>query len=446
VSVPSSRDDGEVTRTSEEPTAAPTAGAESVAPRRRERPHVVVVGAGFAGRAVVEGLRRRPVRVTLIDRHPYHTFQPLLYQVATAGLNAGDVAFPTRTLIRRQRRVVFRLGTLAGVDPSEKVVRLEDGGAIGFDYLVLAFGATTNHFQVPGASRHSLSIYTLDDALAVRTRMFGELERAAAFGAADGALTAVIVGGGPTGIEMAGTLAELRAMTLGRDYPQLDPAAARVILVEQRDHLLTPFPPRLRRHALSALVHRGVDVRLRESVAEVAADHVVLGSGRVIPTRMVVWAAGVGVDPVAGRLGLAQGPGGRLATDPDLRAAGQAAVFVAGDLAAAAGPGGAPLPQLAQPALQAGRHVARQIDRIMAGLDTEAFRYRDRGIMAAIGRRAAVAQLPGGVQLTGTVAWLAWLGLHILVLAGVRNRLSVLLNWAWHYLAWRGGPTVIVGG
>ncbi|HVA20583.1 MAG TPA: NAD(P)/FAD-dependent oxidoreductase [Candidatus Micrarchaeia archaeon] len=418
----------------------------AAAARRRGRPRVVVVGAGFAGLAVVEGLRRQPVRVTLVDRHTYHTFQPLLYQVATGGLNPGDIAFPARALVRRGRRTAFRQGELTGVDWEHRRIELADGGVIPYDYLVLAFGATTNYFGVPGAAEHSRPIYTLDDALAVRNQMVRGLEHAAAFGAATGELTAVIVGGGATGIEMAGTLAELGATTLRRDYPQLDRARARVVLVEQRDHLLTAFPARLRRYALAALVRRGVEVRLRESVGAVGPEHVVLGSGEVIPAGLVLWAAGVGVDALAARLGLVQGPGGRLVVEPDLRASGHAEVFIAGDLAAAGGPGGTLLPQLAQPAIQAGRHVAHQIRSLAAGDVTRPFHYRGRGIMATIGRRAAVAELAGGLQLSGTLAWAAWLGLHLVTLLGVRNRLSVLLNWAWHYVTWRGGARVIVGG
>ncbi len=409
-------------------------------------PRVVVVGAGFAGLAVVTGLRRTRARVLLIDRHPYHTFQPLLYQVATAGLNPGDVAFPARTLVRRGGRADFRQGRLTAVDWAARQVELADHGRVAYDYLVLAFGATTNYLGVAGAEQHGLPIYTLDDALAVRRRMFGSLERASAFGSDHGELTVVVGGGGATGIEMAGTLAELRAATLARDYPRLDAARARVVLVERRDHLLAGFPERLRRYALSALARRGVEVRLGESVARVGATEVVLGSGAVIPAGLVVWAAGVGADPLAGRLGCPQGPGGRICVGPDLRLADEPAVFVAGDLAAALGPDGAPLPQLAQPAIQMGRHIAAQIARLSQGGTTEPFRYRDRGIMATIGRRAAVAELSGGLQLTGTVAWVAWLGLHLVTLLGTRNRLSVLLNWAWRYLAWRRGSRVIVGG
>ncbi|MGH9103892.1 MAG: NAD(P)/FAD-dependent oxidoreductase [Acidimicrobiales bacterium] len=407
---------------------------------------VVVVGAGFAGLAVADGLAGGPVAVTLVDRHVYTTFQPLLYQVATAGLNPGDVAFSTRAFVRSRRAVDFRQGELVGMDPVARQVTLDDGSVLPYDCLVLAFGATTSYFGVRGAAERSMAIYTLDDAIGVRERSVALLERASAHGAGSGELRVVIVGGGATGVEMAGTLAELGAVTLARDYPHVDPSLAEVVLVEQQDRLLGGFHERLGAYALEALRRRGVRVRLGETVAEVMDHKVRLSSGEELRSGMVVWAAGVAVGDVAGKLGLPQERGGRISVEQDLSVKGHPEVFAVGDVAAARDRHGHTLAQLAQPAIQAGAHAARQILALQAGRRTEPFRYREKGAMATIGRRAAVAQLPAGIHLTGTVAWLAWLALHLVTLLGVRNRLAVLTSWAWRYLSWHRGPRIILGG
>ncbi len=432
---------------------------------------VVVVGAGFAGLAVASELAGAAVSVTLVDRHHFNTFQPLLYQVATAGLNPGDIAYPVRSYVKAYPATDFRRGVVSGVDLGARVVCFEDGGTLGYDYLVLAAGATTNHFGVPGAVEHSRAIYTMEDALAVRSQIFNLLEAAAARtldgsasgGSASGGsaagLTVVVVGGGPTGIEMSGTLAELLAMELGTAYPDLSPDEAQVMLVEQSDRLLAAFHPKLGRYAERVLRRLGVEVRLSQAVTSIEEGKVTLSSGEVIGCGLVVWAAGVGAGPLAASLDVTKAHGGRLAVGPDLRLVGQDSAFAIGDMAgalaepggsgrSAAGSGrsgGALLPQLAQPAIQEGRHAGRQIRRLMEGLDTVPFAYHDKGTMATIGRRAAVAQLPGGIRLSGTAAWLAWLGLHLVTLVGFRNRASVLLNWAWRYASWHRGTRVIVG-
>ncbi len=409
------------------------------------QPHVVIVGAGFAGLAAAGVLSTAPVRATIVDKHNYNTFQPLLYQVATAGLNPGDVAYPVRTYITHHPRVHFRQGTVIGVDLDDRKIRFEDGGELGYDYLIVSTGATTNYFGVSGAREHSLAIYTLDDALAVRDRIFAQLERASALGSTHGELTIVVVGGGATGVEMAGTLAELRAMALKTTFPELDPEAERVVLVERLDRLLATFDERLSRYAAASLVGRGVDVRLNESVAEIGDDKVVLESGEIIPCGMVVWAAGVATNELAQSLDLPRSGARRIEVGPDLRVPSRPEVFVVGDVAAT--PDGEHLlAQLAQPAIQTGKHAGHQVRRIVDGLDTEVFRYKDKGTMATIGRRSAVAELPGGIRLRGTLAWIAWLALHVFTLIGFRNRLSVLLNWSWRYVSWRHGPRVIVGG
>ncbi len=400
-------------------------------------------------------LARAAVSVTLVDKHHFNTFQPLLYQVATAGLNPGDIAYPVRAYVRHHPATDFRRGMVCGVDFDARLVRFEDGGTLGYDYLVLAAGAATNHFGIPGAVEHSRAIYTMEDALAVRAQIFDQLEQAAAAALAGGdpagdanparGLTVVVVGGGPTGIEMSGTLAELFSMELGTAYPDLAPRQARVVLVEQGDRLLGAFHPRLGSYASKVLRRLGVEVRLSEAVASIDPDKVTLASGEAISCGLVVWAAGVGSGTLASTLPLEQVRGGRIAVGADLRVAGQANVFAIGDMAGVAGHDGSLLPQLAQPAIQQGRHSGIQIRRLVEGMPTEDFRYHDKGTMATIGRRAAVAQLPGRIRLRGTPAWLAWLALHLVTLVGFRNRVSVLLNWAWRYMSWSRGTRVIVG-
>jgi NADH dehydrogenase len=408
-------------------------------------PKVVVVGAGFGGIEVARHLRDVPVEVTLVDRNNFHTFQPLLYQVATAGLNAADVAHAVRGLFHGQRNVSFRQATVTGVDWDARRVHL-DGADLPFDHLVLAGGATVTHFGTRGAAEHGFPLYTLEDAVQLRNHI---LER---FEAADadrteldrGGLTFVVVGGGPTGVETAGALAELFAMVFRKDYPSLDVSRARVVLVEMQDHLLDPFTAPSRRHALETLQARGVDVRLGNKVASVTDEDVTFADGEVLPCQTLIWAAGVQANPLATAVGVAQGRAGRVTVDPDLRIPAHPGGWAIGDIAAATDRRGNVLPQLAPVAMQAGRHVARQIARLLDGKPAEPFRYRDKGTMATIGRRAAVAELRGGIKLRGGLGWLAWLGLHLVLLVGKRNRASVLLNWAWNYLTWDRGPRLIL--
>jgi NADH:ubiquinone reductase (H+-translocating) len=413
------------------------------------RPHVVIVGAGFGGLAVARHLDKLPVEVTLIDRQNFTTFQPLLYQVATSGLNAADVAHPVRGLFHRQRNLHVQRGEVTGVDWDRRHVRLADDRTVAFDHLVLAVGAVATWFGVPGAAEYATPLYTLDDAVQVRNHVLERFEAADADPALvdTGELTFVVVGGGPTGVETAGALAELFSVVFRRDYPALNVGRARVILVEARDHLLEPFHAASRRAALDTLRARQVEVRLDETVAEVAPDHVRFVSGEVLPTRTVIWAAGVRAHPMAAALGLPTNGSGRVEVDDDLSVPGHAGVWAVGDVAAPRDHRGrGTLPQLAPVAMQSGAHVARQIGRTLEGRPTQPFRFHDKGTMATIGRRSAVAELPGRIRLRGTIAWFAWLGLHLLYLAGVRNRLSVLLNWAWGYLTWDRGPRLIFGG
>ena len=421
------------------------------------RPHVVIVGAGFGGLAVARGLDRQPVEVTLIDRNNFTTFQPLLYQVATAGLNAADVAHPVRGLFHRQRNLRMLVGEVTGVDWERREVLLEDHQPVPFDHLVLAMGAVATWFGVPGAAEHALPLYTLEDAVDVRNHVVSRFEAADADPSLvdRGELNFVVVGGGPTGVEMAGALSELFAVVFKRDYPSLGVGRARVVLVETRDRLLEPFHASSQRAALDALRARQVEVRLEETVDEVTPDHVRFTSGEVLSARTVIWAAGVRAHPVARAMGLPTTGSGRVEVAADLSVPGpsgggsgnhvRGGVWAVGDVAAPrAKRGSGVLPQLAPVAMQSGAHVARQIGRLAEGKPTQTFRFRDKGTMATIGRRAAIAELPGRIRLHGTLAWLAWLGLHILYLAGVRNRASVLLNWAWGYATWDRGPRIIL--
>lgn len=393
--------------------------------------------------------------ITVVDQRNFHTFLPLLYQVATAGLNSADIAYPVRAILRRSPGVAFRQGRVTSVDWARRVVCVEAPGLsddealdleLPFDHLVVAAGAQVNWFDVPGAAEHSFPLYTLTDSVTLRNHVLRCFEAASADVGADRAelLGVVVVGGGPTGVETAGALAELFQHVLRRDYPSLDMSRARVTLVEQSDTLLGAFESRSRRHAIETLRRRGVEVRLGASVQRVAADHVLLSDGSVLPTSTVVWAAGVRAAPLTRALEVATGPGGRIVVGDDLSIVGRDGGWAIGDVAHITSGAGA-LPQLAQVAIQGGVHVARSIAETVAGHPTQPFVYRNKGIMATIGRRAAVAEVPHLPALRGGTAWLAWLGLHLVTLLGMRNRASVLLNWAWNYLTWDRGPRLMFG-
>jgi NADH dehydrogenase len=405
-----------------------------------DRPHVVVVGAGFGGLAVARGLAEAPVRVTVVDRNNFHTFLPLLYQVATSGLNAADVAHSVRAVFQRCENVDARLGTVTGVDWEGRRVLLDDEPHLPFDHLVVAVGSSTNYFGVDGAPEHAFPLYSLNDAVRLRNRVLEQFEAADRDPSLvdEGALTFVIVGGGPTGVELAGAMAELFDKVLRRDFAALRIDRARVVLVEMADTLLTPFQRRSQRHAVDALRRRGVDVRLATTVESVEEGHVVLAGGERVPTRTLIWAAGVQASPLAASLGVELGPGGRIVVGDDLAVPGRTGAWAIGDVAHVGAP------QLAPAAMQMGALVAGNIRRTIAGEPTLPFHYRNKGTMATIGRRAAVTELPHLPPLVGSVAWVAWLFLHLWMLIGFRNRVSVLVNWAWNYLTWDRGPRIIL--
>lgn len=403
-------------------------------------PRVVVVGAGFGGLATVARLRRAGMQVTLVDGNIYSTFQPLLYQVATGGLTPSDVAYPLRGFARRYG-ATFRRGEVTGIDPGAGRVVLADGGQLGYDYLILATGVSAAYYGVTGADKYSFGLYTRHDAVALRDRIMACLEQLSA-GGRDEQVSVTVIGGGATGVELAGTLAELRSIALASSFPDIDPARVHIRLIEQAKELLTPFHRSLREYARRQLQARGVEVMLGTGIREITADRVIRTDGQELDSELTVWAAGVAAPDGAGRWGLPQGKGGRLVTGPDLRVTGQDRIFAVGDIALIDGD---PLPQLAQPALQMGRHAAGQIAALAAGQPTAAFSYHDKGIMATIGRRSAVVQLPRHIRVRGTLAWLAWLGLHLVTLLGNRNRISALVNLTYRYLTWGHGGGIIVG-
>jgi NADH dehydrogenase len=410
-----------------------------------KRPQVVIVGAGFGGVSAARALAHAPVDVTIVDRHNFHTFSPLLYQVATASLAPDDIAPSVRRIFRADGNVEARMARVDGVDFDRREVLVDQGAPIAYDHLVLAAGTVSSDFGVSGVAEHAIPLKTLTDATRIRSTVLSRFEEADADPSrvGDGTLTFVVAGGGPTGVELCGALGELITMVLAKEFRHLDLDRAQVVLVEMADQVLASFSPRSRTEAQRELAVRGVEVRLGVPIASVARDEVRLTDGTVIPTRTVLWAAGVKANPLGAVLGLAHTERGEIIVRPDLTVPRYPEVFVIGDLAAVESDG-RPYPQLAPVAMQQGRHVARSIERLLEGKSTTPFRYVNKGTMATIGRRSAVAELPLGIRFGGTLGWLSWLGLHLVFLIGFRNRAVVLLNWAWNYLRWDHGNRVIL--
>ena len=408
-------------------------------------PHVVIVGAGFGGLGVAEQLDHVPVEVTLIDRHNYHTFHPLLYQVATSLLNAEDVGAPVRSLFRHQENVNFRLATVTGIDVPGRKIQIDDGHEITFDYLVLAGGAAVNYFGTPGAAEHAFPLYTLMNAVKLRNQVIERFEAADRDPAIidDGALTFVVVGGGPTGVETAGALSDLFYNLLPRDYHQLATERAKIVLVEMGHEVLPPFKENLRAYTKKELEDRGVELRLGEAVAEVGPTSMKLKSGEEIKTHTLVWAGGVQANPLARMLGMPQGRGGRVKLNPDLSLPDHPEIFVVGDMGEVASEGEI-LPQLASVAMQSGEHVGKQLSRLILGNETQPFKYWDKGFMATIGRGSAVVEFPNKRTLHGPLAYFAWLGVHLVLLSGMRNRIETLWNWGWSALTHDRAARIII--
>lgn len=405
------------------------------------RPRVLIIGAGFGGLYAAKALKRAPVDVLMVDQNNYHTFQPLLYQVATAALDAGDIAHQARGIFHGQKNFAFRQGLVTDIDKESNLVVLQDGEQLAYDYLIAAPGAVYNDFGTPGVRQHAFVLKSLERSIALRGHILKQFERAAADTSLveKGALTFVIVGAGPTGVEMSGALVELFDRVLPADYPELDLRLARVVLVEAADKVLGTFGEKSQRYAERVLRRRGVDVRLASTVSEVTGDAVALRSGEVIPTNTVIWAAGVRANPLAESLSADLARGWRVKVEPDLSIPGYPNVFAIGDVSGA-GPdveGGQLWPQVAQVAMQGGKHAAECIVRHLQGRQTRPFNYVDLGSMAIIGRNAGLAELSPrfyGLKLRGFMGWLGWLFLHLIYLPGFRNRVSALFTWAYSYL------------
>lgn len=420
--------------------AAPA--ADGMRPRKR----VVVVGTGHAGLEAVRALRKADVDVLLVDRNNYHKFQPLLYQVGTAGLQTGQITQPARHIFQGQKNFDFHLGKVVGVDLDAKQIRLDVGRPLWYDYLILAAGASTSYFGVEGAQAFGFPLKNVPDAINLRSHVIHQFEEANRNPGLieEGALTFVIVGGGATGVETAGALVELFTLVLKQDFPGLDVGRARVVLVEMGAELMTAYKPELRAYTRRVLERRGVEVRLETAVERVTPRAVILSGGEMLRTQTLIWAAGVRANPLADEVGAEQTAGHRVVVDETLRIPGHRGVFVAGDMAGAESPEGELYPQVAQVAIQQGIHAARTIERLERGLEPEPFRYRDLGMMATIGRNAAIVQFPGGRTMKGFPAWLVWAGLHVVKLIGFRNQASVLLNWIYNYFTYDRGPRLIL--
>jgi NADH dehydrogenase len=396
-------------------------------------PTVVIVGAGFGGLRAARALRRAPVRVVLVDRNNYHLFQPLLYQVATAGLEPEEIAKPVRAILRGQRNFDFRMAEVTGADLAAR--RLEtSAGPLAYDYLILALGGETNFFGLEGVSRHGFPLKDVNEAVAIRNHVLTSFERAMLETEPQrrrARLTIVVVGGGPTGVEMAGALSELIRLVLVKDYPRLNLADVRILLLEAAERVLGTFPPKLSAAAAATLGRKHVEVRFGATVADFDGARVTLQSGEVIAADTVIWAAGVKAAGLAGQLGLPTGRQGRVPVAPTLQVPGHPEVYVVGD-AAYVEADGAALPMVAPVAMQMADAAADNIRRALRGQPALAFRYKDPGSLATIGRNAAVAHV-FGIRFTGVVAWVMWLVVHIIQLIGFRNKVFVLLNWAWDY-------------
>ena len=408
-------------------------------------PRVVIVGAGFGGLSAAKGLAGAACEITLIDRHNYHLFQPLLYQVATAGLSPADIAAPIRGIVGAQRNITVALAAVSGVDTVRSEV-IAEGRRITFDFLVLATGAQHAYFGRDDWAFYAPGLKTIDDATYLRRRILLAFERAEAEPdpiERQRLLTFVIVGGGPTGVEMAGAIAELANRALASDFHDIDPRSTRVILVEAGQRLLKTFDPSLSVLALQSLQQLGVEVRLGAVVTGCSCAAVFLGDER-IETRTIMWAAGVKASPAGAWLGVDTDRVGRVRVGADLSVPGHPNIFVIGDTALATGVDGEPLPGVAPVAKQQGKYVADVLRARMKARPTEPFRYRNNGSMATIGRKSAVAEL-GGIKLSGFSAWLLWCLVHVYFLIGFRNRFSVALNWSWNYITFQRGSRLITG-
>jgi NADH dehydrogenase len=406
---------------------------------------VVIIGGGFGGLYGAKTLANVPVRVTLVDRRNYHLFQPLLYQVATAALNPSDIAAPIRAVLRKQKNVSVIMGDAIAIDPDRKIVTMADG-ELAYDILIVATGATHSYFDHPEWEEDAPGLKTIEDALEIRRRVlraFEAAERETDPERQKAWLNFVIVGAGPTGVELAGALSEIARQTMLRDFRRINPSSARVILLEGKERVLPPYPPPLSAKAAAQLRNLGVEV-ITDAIVTRVNDHEVCVGDTTIPTRTVLWAAGVQASPLARSLGVPLDRAGRVLVEPDLSVPGHRDLFVIGDLAAAKNDDGSLVPGVAPAAIQEGTHTAKNIARMMNGQPTLPFRYWNKGSLATIGRAAGVADFRR-LRLSGFLAWFAWLAVHIFFLIGFRNRVLVILQWAWAYVTYQRGARLITG-
>ena len=411
------------------------------------QPHVVILGAGFGGIGALKSLGDADVSVTLIDKHDYHTFQPLLYQVATDELAPTVVGFPIRELLHGRKNMAFHQAVVESVNLAGKQVVAEGLEAIPYDYLILALGAVVNYFKTPGADQHAFPLYTMADALRLKQHILKTFEAVDKNPALveEGALTFCVVGGGATGVEIAGAVSELLHVELAEDYPNLPVDKAQVLLYEVSPHLLPPFVPKLQVYAQKALEERGVKVHTGTGVSKIAPDSIDLSTGAAVKTQTVVWAAGLLANPIVSSLGVELVHGGRIPVGSDLQVKDHPGVFAIGDIAAMTdGKTGRSLPGLGATALQAGHHVGNTIRRLVDGKQAEPFEYLDKGFMAQVGRGAAVVELPHGATMKGTAAWLAWLGVHLALLSGGEEKSATFVDWGWTLFTRKRGKRIIL--
>jgi NADH:quinone reductase (non-electrogenic) len=398
-------------------------------------PHIVIIGAGFGGLNAARHLKNAPVRITLIDKQNYHLFQPLLYQVAIAGLLPSQIAYPLRTIFRTQKNLTFQMGEVTEINLNQRFVKM-NGSVIAYDYLIIAVGAETNFFGMDSIERGSFQVKDIQVAIKTRNhllKMFEQASREADAEKRRAMLTFVVVGGGPTGVETAGALAELISRVMIKDYPSLNLKEARVILLEANDHLITPYPHELRHATFDLLSRKSVEILVNAKLADFNGQTVTLGDGSQIVAHTLIWTAGIKAAGVLAPLEVDKAGAGRVRVEPTLQLPRHLEVFVLGDAAFLVDKSNQPLPMLSTVAIQQGRATAQNIQRMINGAQPKAFHYKDPGLLATIGRNAAVAHI-WGFSFSGFVAWVIWVFLHIYRLIGFRNRILVFINWAWDYI------------
>jgi NADH:ubiquinone reductase (H+-translocating) len=397
-------------------------------------PQVVIVGAGFGGLEAAQRLANAPVQITLIDRQNYHLFQPLLYQVAIAGLVPSQIAYPLRTIFRRQKNLTFQMGEVTSIDFKGHYIR-SNGSVLAYDYLILAVGGQTNFFGLSGVEENGFQLKSIEDATSTRNHLLRMFERASREADSDvrkALLTFVVVGGGPTGVETAGALVELITHVMVKDYPHMDLSEVQVLLIEAMESVMMAYPEELRKATTNLLEGMGVKILLNTRLTDYDGRRITLADGSQIDAYTLIWTAGVRAAEITDRLGVQQATAGRVRVDPTLQLPQHPEVFIVGDAAYVEDGRGQPLPMLATVAQQQAKVAAQNLRRILSGESPQPFQYRDPGLLATIGRNAAVARI-WGLSFSGFIAWVIWVALHIYRLIGFRNRLVVLINWAWDY-------------